>query len=248
MTRGFDWISAGCPRRSSRHIEHRDALRDTHHHPHLVLDEEDRDPELVAQVADEVGQLRRFRRVHSAVGSSRRSRRGLRERPADLEPALVAIGQLAREQVALAAQADVTQQAAGLILGLFSSCLTDFVPSTVPDPGRRGGGAGRPGCSPWRSCSRRAGCSGTFAKRRGVRSGRGGACGSVAVELDLARGDVVEPRDAVEERRLPGAVRSDDADDGSFVDIEVELVDGEEPAEPLGDGAGTRSVTTSRPA
>ena len=59
----------------------------------------------------------------------------------------------------------------------------------------------------------------------------------LAVELDVARRDVVEPGDAVEERRLAGAVRSDDADDGSFVDVEVELVDGEEPAEPFGDGA-----------
>ena len=59
-----------------------------------------------------------------------------------------------------------------------------------------------------------------------------------AVELDLARRDVVEPGDAVEEGRLPGAVRSDDADDGALVDLEVELVDREEPAEPLGDGAG----------
>ena len=71
----------------------------------------------------------------------------------------------------------------------------------------------------------------------------------LAVELDLALVDVVEPGDAVEERRLPGAVRSDDADDGSFVDLEVELVDREEPAEPLGDGSrATRRRHDIRPA
>jgi hypothetical protein len=57
------------------------------------------------------------------------------------------------------------------------------------------------------------------------------------VEQDLARRDGVETGDAVEERRLSSTVRSDDADDGALIDLEVQLVDRQQPAEPLRDGA-----------
>src|SRR5574341_1486714 len=42
-------------------VEHRDAVRDVHHHVELVLDEDDRDPQL-AQRADQVDQLQRLGR------------------------------------------------------------------------------------------------------------------------------------------------------------------------------------------
>src|SRR5918994_681884 len=38
-------------------VEHRDLLGDAHHHLHVVLDEEDRDPLVVAQLAHELRQL-----------------------------------------------------------------------------------------------------------------------------------------------------------------------------------------------
>src|SRR6058998_882623 len=46
-----------------------------------------------------------------------------------------------------------------------------------------------------------------------------------------------QPRDHVEERRLPGTVRPDDADDLAGRDHERHVRDGDEAAEALGDGA-----------
>src|SRR2546425_529101 len=46
-----------------------------------------------------------------------------------------------------------------------------------------------------------------------------------------------EPRDHVEERRLPGAVRPDDAEDFAGRDHERHVRDGDEAAEAFGDGA-----------
>src|SRR5205814_9741669 len=52
-----------------------------------------------------------------------------------------------------------------------------------------------------------------------------------AVENDLAGGRIVEPAEAIEERRLAGAVRADEADDGAALDVEAELVEGDNAAE-----------------
>ena len=51
-------------------------------------------------------------------------------------------------------------------------------------------------------------------------------------ELDGTVGGVDDAEQDVEERRLAGAVRSDQADDRPFGDREVDLVDGDEAAEP----------------
>jgi hypothetical protein len=53
-----------------------------------------------------------------------------------------------------------------------------------------------------------------------------------AVEVELARIRPVQPRDHVEERGLAGAVRPDQADDLAGVDVERDLVDRDDPAEP----------------
>ena len=47
----------------------------------------------------------------------------------------------------------------------------------------------------------------------------------LALEQDVAVGGLVDARDEVEERRLPGAVRPDGADDLALVDVQVEVVD-----------------------
>ena len=52
---------------------------------------------------------------------------------------------------------------------------------------------------------------------------------------DPARGRVVDAGDDVEERRLAGAVRADEADDRALRDVEADVVDRHEAAEPLRD-------------
>src|SRR5687768_410329 len=54
-----------------------------------------------------------------------------------------------------------------------------------------------------------------------------------AVKRDRALVDVVEAGDTVEEGRLTGPVRADDADDRARLHREVQVVYGNEPAEPL---------------
>jgi len=51
----------------------------------------------------------------------------------------------------------------------------------------------------------------------------------------ISRGRRVEAGDEVEHGGLPRAVRSDEPDDLARVEVEVEVADGEEPAETLGE-------------
>ena len=64
----------------------------------------------------------------------------------------------------------------------------------------------------------------------------GGPSGDVAApELDGAAVDGQEPGDAVEERRLAGAVLADEAEDLALPEFEVDAVDGVDAAEALDD-------------
>jgi hypothetical protein len=64
----------------------------------------------------------------------------------------------------------------------------------------------------------------------------------LAVEDDLAGGGLVHAREHVEERRLAGAVRADQADDLAPRDREVDVVGRDEPAELLADFVGDEEV------
>ena len=63
----------------------------------------------------------------------------------------------------------------------------------------------------------------------------GGRSSAGRWNVDLARGRVDDAQQDVEERRLAGAVGPDEADDRSFRDREVDLVDRDQAAEPAGD-------------
>jgi hypothetical protein len=54
---------------------------------------------------------------------------------------------------------------------------------------------------------------------------------ALAGEDDVAVGRLVDSRDEVEERRLAGAVRADDADDLALADVQIEVRHDAEPAE-----------------
>ena len=60
---------------------------------------------------------------------------------------------------------------------------------------------------------------------------------ALAVDDDLALLDVLEPVEAAQERRLAGAGRADQADDVVLLDVEVDLVQNLQCAEPLRDAA-----------
>ena len=103
-------------------IQHGDRLRDAHDHAHLVLDEQDGDSQLVAQPMDEVGHGLGLARIHAGGRLVEEQQVRLAgERPGDLQAALIAIGQVLGQQVALPLQTAEPQQPAGLSdgIGLF---------------------------------------------------------------------------------------------------------------------------------
>ena len=95
-------------------VQHRDALADAHHDPHVVLDEEDGQAELVAQAADEVDpSVAGLAAVHAGGRLVEEQQLRLRgQRAGDLQPALVAVRQVARPGIRAIAQADESQQLA----------------------------------------------------------------------------------------------------------------------------------------
>src|SRR3954454_23637205 len=99
-------------------IEHGDALRHAHHDLHVVLDQEDGEPTLVAELLHERGELRRLLRVHARrrLVEQQHLRVG-RERPRYLEPALIAVGEVDRYLLeALLALPDVPEPLARLLV------------------------------------------------------------------------------------------------------------------------------------
>ena len=74
---------------------------------------------------------------------------------------------------------------------------------------------------------------------------RGRAQQALSREVELARVGPVEPRDHVEERRLAGAVRADQADDLPLLDVERDVVDRDDAAEAARDVADRRAAPSS---
>ena len=173
-------------------VEHRDPVGDAHDDLHVVLDQQDRQAELVAQLPDEARQLRA-----SPAGSCRRSARRAaaarlgRQRAGDLQAALVAVGQVPGESSRAALEPDEVEQ-----LARARSCACSSS-RTTPGGRRIARPAGRleprvharPARSPARSCCRTGGCSGRCGRCRArdhlVRLRAGDVA---AVEDDLARG------------------------------------------------------------
>ena len=76
-------------------VEHRDALGDAHDDLHVVLDQQDRHRPLLAEPGEEVGERGRLLRVHAGGRLVEQEQLRLRrERARELEPALVAVGEV----------------------------------------------------------------------------------------------------------------------------------------------------------
>src|SRR4029077_18692646 len=69
----------------------------------------------------------------------------------------------------------------------------------------------------------------------------------LTVEMHAARGWPVDTGEHVEERRLSGAIRPDQADDQPSGNREVDIVDGDEAAELLAQQLGLEEDFTHRP-
>lgn len=81
-----------------------------------MLDQDDRDAQLIAQPADEVDGLAGLLRVHAGSGFIEQDELGLRgHRAGDLQPALIAIGQVFGQLAVLALQPDERQQLEGAL-------------------------------------------------------------------------------------------------------------------------------------
>src|SRR3954453_13246 len=77
-------------------VEHLDAVAEVHHERDVVGDEDDRDPELVAQASDEGEQVLRLTRVHARVRLVEQEHlRAGADGARDLQPPLVAVREAA---------------------------------------------------------------------------------------------------------------------------------------------------------
>ena len=97
-------------------VEDRDPVADAHDDAHVVLDEQDGQPELGPEAADEVGHLARLAGVHA--GRRFVEQEQLRPRPegaGDLEAALVAVRQVARPGLRPALETDQLEEAHPLV-------------------------------------------------------------------------------------------------------------------------------------
>ena len=182
------------------------------------------------------GEVRRLLRVHPGGRLVEEEELRLRrERARDLEPALVAVGEVLARVSSTFRRARSTRAARGRARARpRSSRLIRGVRRIAPRsrPCRRE-------CIPTSTFSSAV----MFWKRRMFWNVRPmPRCGDrvrrlagdvVAVEDDPAGGRLVDAGEHVEERRLAGAVRADQADDRAARDREVDVVDGDEPAELL---------------
>ncbi len=224
MTRGLARTSAGRPLGEDLAVvEDRDAVADPHHDAHVVLDEQDREPELGSQAADERGQLAGLAGVHAGgrLVEQEQLRTG-RERTSDLEATLVAVREVPCPGVRPCPQADELQQFVPaldrrLLFGMVARRAQDRVPPATAevrvlsheDVVERGHRPEQPDvlegpADPELGHLVRPHRLHLAAARRDDR---------VAIEGDLARGRHVGARDHVEERRLARAVGADQRDD-----------------------------------
>ena len=99
-------------------VEDGDPLTDLHDHGHVVLDQQHRDALLVADPVDELVERGRLLRVHAGRRLVQQQDLGPQGHGArDLQPALVAVGEVAGQLALALADAHVLQQLAGRVAG-----------------------------------------------------------------------------------------------------------------------------------
>ncbi len=269
MTAGLARISSGRPSASSSPVvEDRDPFADSHDHLHVVLDEQDREIQLVAEMLDELGHLGRLAGVHAGGGLVQQQQLRLaRQRARQLEPALVAVRQVLGPVLLVAPrQADELEELLRLALRLLLLGAHGGKPQEGAPPARLHAdvaadhhvGQDRHGAEEADVLERPADPDLDDLVRRASDE-------RLALERDLARGRLEHAGELVEERRLAGPVRADERHDGAPRDGEVHVAVRDQAAEPhrdlvgLEDGIGDlhrarrgrrrgrHDVTTGRP-
>src|SRR5512140_1643004 len=215
---------------------HDDLVRDLHDDRHVVLHEQHRDAH-VADPRDQPSHLVRFPHVQPGRGFIEQE--GLRlagERPADLDDALLAVGEADRLRSGMGADAEQLHDLKAL---LPDSPLLLPRERQVQHPGVESPPAVDVAADHDVLEDRHFRKEPDVLERPHHAAG-GNLAGRQAVDLrppenDLAGIGRKEAGDQVEDRRLPGAVRTDQRLDRSRGDIEGKVVDGLEAAEPLAD-------------
>ena len=197
-------------------------------------------PEVAAQLAEEVGHLERLGRVHAGRRFvEQQQARLVGQGAGDLQPALVAVRQLHRQAVAATLEPHEVEQAERLDVGLLLLVALGRRAHDRAEPGRVEVVVLADEDVLDRGHAREQ--ADVLVRPRDAVVGdlvRAQRVDRVAIERDAALVHVEEAGQAVEERRLAGAVRPDDARDRAFLEFEVELADGGQAAEPLGDLVG----------
>src|SRR5438067_5097022 len=193
-------------------VEHVHAVGDTHHQLHVVLDQQDRQLEVLAHPADQRAELSDL----LVVQASRRlvqeqQPRPRCERAGKLDAFLGAEGELARRPIGEGGQADIAEDLAG-------------APAAARVPADQHMLEHRHRAEQLDVLEGARDPAADDAVRRRAQQ-------AAPVEDDLAVVRPVEPRDQVEDRRLAGAVRPDQPDDLALTDVERDAVDGNDPAE-----------------
>ena len=168
-----------------------------------------------------------------------------RERPRHLEPALVAVAQVARVLLSTRSRGRSSASSSRRLVVRLALlvALRRRAQDAADDPALACGSASRRARSRARSSSGRGGCSGTSGRSRAaVICVRRQADRPRAVEHDLARRRRVDAGQHVEERRLARAVRADQADDRAARHREVDVVEGDQAAELLAQPCGDEEV------
>src|SRR6266511_2439926 len=213
-------------------LQHDDTLRHTHDQPHVVLDEQDRDTGL-ADLPDQLEQALLLGRVEPGgrFVQAEQDRLG-RQRPRDLEAALLTVRQVAGDLPRAPLDADEAQQVHRL---LFAG------PLLVPVPGQPEQGADHAGLVPGIGAHHRVLQRGHLGEQADVLEGtRHAQPGDLVLlaagerhppEPDLAGRGGVHPGHGVEAGGLAVAVRPDQAEDLALVEVERHPVERHHAAE-----------------
>ena len=214
-------------------MQHGDPVRQLHDHLHVVLDDQDR--QVRRDAADQGHGVMGLGRAHACrrLVQAEQLRLG-RQRDADLQMALLAVGQVGRQLVLLAAQADRLQHRFG---ALDEVAIRAVVRQQAPAvPPRLGGDADvlkRGGIGQDVGDLIRAGDA-----LPGDPLGRQ-ARDVLAVEQDLPRGRAQVAGQAIEEGALARPVRPDDRADLLALDFEADAVQGHQATKAHGQALGT---------
>src|SRR3989440_7103633 len=215
-------------------VEDDDAIRDPHHDLHVVLDQENGDP-FGSDLLDQRHQLHLLlRRGAGGRFVEEQQPRVARQRAGDLQPTLVAVGQVPRVIVRVMLDADELQEVhrllgdADLLDSLtprFEEGVPDFRvhPRMLTDPHVvEGGHVGEePDLLKGPSDAQ-------VGDPVGLEPGD-----VLALEDHRSRRRGIDAGDRVEERGFAGAVGPDQGEDLAFADLEGGLVDGRQPTEAL---------------